>query len=75
MMQIHGLSPLQIEICDQLWRMQTSQEIVTWFDALPRSIKPTALAMIMMMNIQAIDEAEITDFTEANELINRIQAQ
>lgn len=74
-MEIKGLSPLQIEICDQLWRMQTSEEIVAWFDALPRSIKPTALAMIMMMNIQAIEEADITDFTEANELINRIQAQ
>ena len=74
-MQIHGLSPLEIEICDRLWQMQTSEEIVAWFDALPRSIKPTALAMIMMINIQAIDENEITDFTEANELINRIQAQ
>ena len=73
-MQIHGLSPLQIEICDQLWRMQTSQEIVTWFDALPRSIKPTALAMIMMFNIEAIDENEITDFTEAQELIDRVKA-
>lgn len=73
-MQIRGLSPLEIEICDRLWKMQTSEEIVTWFDALPRSIKPTALAMIMMMNIEAIDENEITDFTEANELINRVKA-
>ena len=73
-MQIHGLSPLQIEICDQLWKMQTSQEIVTWFDALPKSIKPTALAMIMMFNIEAIEEVGITDFTEANELIDRVKA-
>jgi hypothetical protein len=77
-MQLHGLSPLQIEICDQLWKMQTAEQITSWFDALPRNIKPTALGMIMMLNVQAIDdaidEAGELDVSDAEIVINHIRS-
>jgi hypothetical protein len=40
--------------------METQEEIVSWFDTLPRRLKMQAYAMLMMIVAELLDQEEFT---------------
>ena len=60
MIELKGLTPLQVELCDKIWSMETQEEIMAWFDTLPQRMKIQAHAMIYMIMAELLDQEEFT---------------
>ena len=73
MIQIDGLTPLQMEILERIWSMDSQAEVMTWFDTLPRNLRQTAHAMLMMVVIEMIDEEPCDDLELAQVVIERVK--
>lgn len=73
MIRIEGLTPLQIEILDRIWSMDSQAEVMAWFDTLPRNLRQTAHAMLMLVVIEMIDEEPCDDLDLARAVIDRVR--
>ena len=73
MLSIPNLSPLQRAIADMLWSLNTPEEIVEWFNTLPKNIVPIAHGVMSMMVYEQIDQTPIEDFSDAQEVIDYIR--
>ena len=73
MIRIEGLTPLQIEILERIWSMDSQAEVVAWFDTLPRNLRQTAHAMLMLVVIEMIDEEPCEDLELARVVIDRVR--
>ena len=73
MIQIDGLTPLQMEILERIWSMDSQAEVMTWFDTLPRNLRQTAHAMLMLVVIEMIDEEPCDDLELAQVVIERVK--
>ncbi len=60
MIQLQGLTPLQVELCDKIWGMDSQEEILAWFNSLPRSLQIPAYAMLQMITAELLDQEEFT---------------
>ena len=65
-MTIENLSPLQRAICDHIWSCQTQSELREYFDSLPQSQVPVAVAMMHMIIADSFDR-EITDYDQCSQ--------
>lgn len=77
MISIPNLSPLQQELCDTIWSRDTSEQLTAWYNSLPRSIKPTAHAMICMVMFEVFDvdiDNGLVDMSASQEIIDHIQS-
>ena len=72
-MKIEGLTPLQHEILTTIWSMDTKEQVTDWFETLPRSLKQTAHAMLMMVVIEMIDQEPCEDLRLAQMVIDRVR--
>ena len=54
-MQLHGLTPEQVQLCNEIWGMESEAELMEWFYSLPDSLKFEAHAMINLMFFEEID--------------------
>jgi len=74
-MQLHGLTPKQIKMCDTIWALNTEQELMEWFYSLPDSQKFDAHALINLMFFEEIDHVierqSADDMHEARELLSQ----
>lgn len=74
-MQLHGLSAQQIEMCDQIWSMDTEEELMEWFYSLPDALKFEAHAMINLMFFEEIDQVVAgqspADMLQAQQVLSR----
>lgn len=61
MIQLQGLTPLQVELCDKIWGMDSQEEILGWFNTLPRSLQIQAYAMLQMITAELLDQEEFTE--------------
>ena len=73
MIRIDGLTPLQMEILERIWSMDSQAEVMAWFDTLPRNLRQTAHAMLMMVVIEMIDEEPCEDLELARVVIDRVR--
>jgi len=73
MIRIEGLTPLQHEILERIWSMDSQAEVVAWFDTLPRNLRQTAHALLMMVVIEMIDEEPCEDLELARIVIDRVR--
>ena len=73
MIRIEGLTPLQIEILERIWSMDSQAEVIAWFDTLPRNLRQTAHAMLMLVVIEMIDEEPCDDLDLARAVIDRVR--
>lgn len=55
-MQLHGLTPKQVKLCDEIWGMTSEEELMEWFYSLPDSLKFEAHNMINLMFFEEIDQ-------------------
>jgi len=60
MIQLQGLTPLQVELCDKIWGMDNQEEILEWFNTLPRSLQIQSWAMLQMITAELLDQEEFT---------------
>jgi hypothetical protein len=73
MIQIEGLTPLQMEILERIWSMDSQEQVMAWFETLPRSLRQIAHAMLMMVVIEMIDEEPCEDLDLARAVIDRVR--
>jgi hypothetical protein len=74
-MQIQGLSLIQMEIADQLWSMDSEQDVQLWIQSLPtKRLRQMAISIYNLILIEAIDEElDFDDMSLANEVIEMVK--
>jgi len=73
MIELTGLSPLQRELAERMWNMESMDEIVTWVQTMPRSVALQAYIVMQMIIAAEIDRQAEDDLSVAQAIINRIQ--
>ena len=74
MIELTGLSPLQRELADRMWQMDSIDEIVAWVQSMPRSVALQAYIVMQMIIAAETDRAAEDDVSMASALIERIRA-
>ena len=74
MIELTGLSPLQRELADRMWQMDSMDEIVAWVNSMPRSVALQAYIVMQMIIAAEIDRQAEDDVSMAAALIERIRA-
>ena len=60
--QIQGLSPLQRDLADRIWSMDTEQEVQEFVMTLPKSLKREAWVVMQMIMLAELDTyMEVSD--------------
>jgi hypothetical protein len=73
MIELTGLSPLQQELAERMWNMESMDEIVAWVQMMPRSVALQAYVVMQMIIAAEIDRQAEDDLSAAQELIKRLQ--
>lgn len=73
MITLTNLTPLQRELCDHIWSMDDPEELKSWIQALPARVRPMAQSLIDVMIMEYMDQQEITEFSDAQAIIETIQ--
>lgn len=74
MIEIHGLSAKQQEIADMIWNLDTTEEIVEWFNTLDNDTLFEAYVVHQMIVLAFLDNEPLGRMKEARAVIQRIQA-
>jgi len=74
MIELTGLSPLQQELAQRMWQMDSMDEIVAWVQSMPRSVALQAYIVMQMIIAAEIDRQAEDDVSMAAALIERIRA-
>jgi len=72
-LEIEGLSPLQQEIADRIWRLDTPEQITEFFSSIPRSLLHDAYVVHQMMVWACRDSFEPDDYDLATQAIERVR--
>jgi hypothetical protein len=73
-MEIHGLSKQQMQLADQLWEMDTLDEVHDFINQLPKRLRGQARLVQAMIEIAAIDDIVADDDLDlANEVISLVR--
>jgi hypothetical protein len=71
--EIPGLSPRQIDLANRIWNMDTTEEIMAFFDTLPHRARIDAYVVYTMILWAWLDEEPITDMSQSQDFINYIR--
>ena len=74
MIELTGLSPLQRELAERIWEMDSMEQIVAWIQTMPRSVALQAYVVMQMIIAAEIDRAAEDDVSVAAALIERIRS-
>ena len=74
MIELTGLSPLQRELAERMWQMESMDEIVTWVQSMPRSVALQAYVVMQMIIAAEIDRVAEDDVSVARDIIERIRS-
>jgi hypothetical protein len=74
MIELTGLSPLQKELAERMWNMESMEDIVAWIQMMPRSVALQAYIVMQMIIAAEIDRAAEDDLSAANAIIERIRS-
>jgi hypothetical protein len=72
MIELTGLSPLQQELADRMWQMDSIDEIVTWVQSMPRSVALQAWIVMQMIIAAEIDRQAESDLSQARSVLDKI---
>lgn len=73
MITLTNLTALQRELCDHIWSIDDHDQLRAWMQALPPGVRATAQALVDVMIMEYLDQQEITDLSDAEAIIERIQ--
>jgi len=74
MIELTGLSPLQQELAERMWNMESMDEIVAWIQMMPRSVALQAYVVMQMIIAAEIDRQAEDDVSAAQAIIERIRS-
>ena len=74
MIELTGLSPLQRELAERMWNMESMEDIVAWVQTMPRSVALQAYVVMQMIIAAEIDRQAEDDVSAAQAIIERIRA-
>ena len=74
MIELRGLSPLQQELAERMWAMDTMEDIVAWVQTMPRSVALQAYVVMQMIIAAEIDRVAEDDVSVARDIIERIRS-
>lgn len=74
MIQLEGLSPMQVHLARRIWEIETQEQLVEFVQGLPRSVAQQAYVVIQLMLLAGIEQEDLGDMTEAREVLARIQS-
>ena len=74
MIQLEGLTPLQVELAQRMWQMDSMDEIVAWVQMMPRSVALQAYVVMQMIIAAEIDRQAEDDVSVAAAVIERIRS-
>lgn len=73
MINITGLSAKQKALCDQLWSLNTIEDVLEWISGLDQQHRTDAQSMMELIMLGQIDELRLDDCSEARAVISRIK--
>jgi hypothetical protein len=73
-MKIEGLTKLQVELADQLWELDSLNDVNDFINKLPGKLKPQARLVMSMLEVAAIDDIMSDDDLDlAKEVISLVK--
>jgi len=76
MIELHGLTQHQVELLDIIWNLDTKSELDDFIDLLDEEDQKMCYTLSELLSIEIMDMALdwITEFPEADSVINRIKS-
>lgn len=71
--EIEGLSPLQQEIAERIWALDSPDQLVEFFQLIPKNLLHDAYVVYHMIIWACLDEDPGGDLTEAQQVIEHIR--
>jgi len=72
--EIPGLSPRQIDLANRIWNMDTTEEIMAFFDTLPQRARIDAYVVYGMILWAWQDQEPVGDCEEARQVIDHVRS-
>lgn len=76
MIELHGLTQHQVELLDIIWNLDTKSEFDDFIDRLDDEDQKMCYTLSQLLSIEIMDMTldDITEFPEADSVINRIKS-
>ena len=71
--EIEGFTPLQRDLANKIWAMESPDDVVAFFNTLPRSLLQDAYLVYRMIIETAWDDMDLGDCAEANAVIEHVR--
>jgi hypothetical protein len=71
--RLEGLTPLQAELADRIWQLQTQEEVLAWLGELPRSLRQQAQSLLYLITVECIDQDPLEDLSAAQAVIASVR--
>ena len=71
--EIEGFTPLQRELADRIWAIESPEALIEFFDLLPRNLLHDAYVVYRMIIETVWDDMDLGDCAEAHEVIERVR--
>ena len=72
--EIPGLSARQIDLANRIWSMESTEEVLAFFDTLPHRARIDAYIVYTMILWAWHDEEPVGDYAEARAVIDHIRS-
>jgi hypothetical protein len=63
--EIKGFTPLQMELADQIWTMDSLDSVNSFIDGLPRNLRAKARVVHAMLVAEVLDQVEDVDLAKS----------
>lgn len=73
MITLNGLTPLQIELADRIWKSRSEEDIAQWLGTLPRSLREQAQSLLYLIMVECIDQDPLEDLSMAQAVIHQVR--
>jgi hypothetical protein len=71
--EIEGFTPLQRELADRIWALDSPDDVVAFFNTLPRNLLHDAYVVYKMIIETVWDDMDLGDCAEAHAVIERVR--
>ena len=72
--EIPGLSARQIDLANRIWSMETTEEVLAFFDTLPQRARIDAYVVYSMILWAWQDQEPVNDCQEARAVIDHVRS-
>jgi len=73
MIRLEGLTPLQADLADRIWQLDSQEQVSEWLHTLPRNLRDQAVSLMYLITVECIDQDSLTDLSMAQAVIRSVQ--